>query len=486
MLNFNETITKKIILSFLGCLLSIFAFAQEIKLEDFAKVKLSGAASLILEKGDACMITFEGSAQDSGKFIYSVENGKLSLSNKGAIKSSDKLKVKITLKDLTELEISGATEVKTKDVFLVDKLLIQSSGAGEADLMLQANEVICEVSGAGEVTLNGQTKNLNLKILGAGELNAYRLVADSVTVSVSGSGIAKVNAVRFMQANVSGAGDVIYKGEPSDRNVEITGVGSVRQAKGENESELNESLRINNFDGDTTKLKLGDRRILIYGDEKKDTSKVKSKVKSIWAGFEIGVNGYLTPGGSSDFPKKYNFLELNYKKSLSFNINFWEKNIKLYKNNLALTTGGGFEFNRYFFDNNNTLQPLNDSVAAFDSGIDFQKNCLKASYITVPLLLELNSHSNPKKSFHFAAGFVGAYNLTTKVKQVYELNNKTYKNKVKDDYSMNPFKLAATVRLGYGQFNLFATYGLTSFFKKKAVAPELKAFTVGVTLIPFN
>jgi hypothetical protein len=100
--------------------------------------------------------------------------------------------------------------------------------------------------------------------------------------------------------------------------------------------------------------------------------------------------------------------------------------------------------------------------------------------------LEFNTNSNNKKSFHLAAGVVGAYNLTTKVKQVYELNNKTYKNKVKDDYSMSPFKLAATVRAGYGKFNFFATYGLTSFFKKKAVAPDFTAFTVGLTLLHFD
>ena len=133
------------------------------------------------------------------------------------------------------------------------------------------------------------------------------------------------------------------------------------------------------------------------------------------------------------------------------------------------------------------MLPTNDTVKAILPGaIDYKKNCLKASYVTVPLLLEFNSNKKNSKSFHLAAGLVGAYNLSSKVKQVYELNNHNYKSKVRDDYNLSPFKLSATVRAGYGKVNFFATYALTPFFKEKAVAPELYAFTVGVTLVHFD
>lgn len=461
--------------------------AQERNVGDFNSVKVSGTANVLLSAGEQNSVKIEGNESDTSKLKISVENGTLTIYTKGNIKNADKLKVRVTCKELTNLEISGASDVKNDGQLNLNNIKIKSSGAGDAHLDLRAKLITTEVSGAGNLHLSGTAEKLTSEVSGAGDLKAYNLNCDSIFVKVSGSGNAKINALKSFTAEVSGAGNVIYKGEPSDRNVTISGAGSVRQAKGENEIEINESLKINKNDGDTTRFKLGDQHILIFGDdEKKDTTKKLNQVKSIWTGFEIGVNGYLTPGGSSDFPKKYNFLELNYKKSICININFWEKNFKLYKNYIALTTGGGLEFNRYFFDNNTTLQPLNDTVSGFVSGVDFRKNCLKASYVTVPLLLEFNTNSNEKKSFHLAAGLVGAYNLGSKVKQVYELNNKVYKNKVKDDYNLNPFKVAATVRLGYGRFNAFATYGLTPFFQKKATAPDLTAFTVGVTLIHFD
>ena len=480
-------ISKLIIALLLFLAATITTKAEERNLGDFTKIKVSGIAQVELNQAEKCGVEIVGKDSDTSSIITTVSDGVLTIATKSKGKNADKLKVVVGIKSLEDLELSGASDVKTKNPIRVDKLNLVLSGAGDATLQLNANQIKALISGAGNLHLAGNSKLLAAKVSGAGDLKSYDLVSDSVIVKISGSGSAKVNSTKAIDAEVSGAGNVIYKGEPVERNVNISGAGSVRQAKGENEVEINESLKINHGDGDTTRLKLGDRRIMIFGDEdNKDKAEKKDEVKSIWAGFEIGVNGYLTPGGSSDFPKKYNFLELNYKKSICLNLNVWEQNFKLYKNYIALTTGAGFEFNRYYFDNNITLQPINDTVIGYDSGIDFSKNCLKASYINVPLLLEFNTHSNPKKSFHLAAGIIGGYNLSTKVKQVYELSNKTYKNKVKNDYNMNPFKLAATVRAGYGKVNFFATYGLMPFFQEKAVAPELTAFTVGVTLIHFD
>ncbi len=110
---------------------------------------------------------------------------------------------------------------------------------------------------------------------------------------------------------------------------------------------------------------------------------------------------------------------------------------------------------------------------------------MKGTYINVPLLLEFNTNKKAKKSFHFAVGVIAGYRLSSRVKQIYELAGRTYKNKVSDDYNLNPFKYGATVRIGYGKFNVFATYSLSTLFEQNAVAPQLYPFTVGVTLVHF-
>ena len=59
-----------------------------------------------------------------------------------------------------------------------------------------------------------------------------------------------------------------------------------------------------------------------------------------------------------------------------------------------------------------------------------------------------------------------------------------YNSKVKDfdDFYMNPFKWDATVRIGWGFINLFATYSVNTMFKKDK-GPELYPWTVGITFV---
>ena len=58
------------------------------------------------------------------------------------------------------------------------------------------------------------------------------------------------------------------------------------------------------------------------------------------------------------------------------------------------------------------------------------------------------------------------------------INSKTVKESTKNYF--NTTRLAATARLGYGNFSLFGAYDLTSLFKD-GVAPDIKGFQVGLT-----
>ena len=64
------------------------------------------------------------------------------------------------------------------------------------------------------------------------------------------------------------------------------------------------------------------------------------------------------------------------------------------------------------------------------------------------------------------------------------LFNAFHKEKDKQSFNTNPFRVSATVRGGVGWFNVFATYSLTPLFENGR-GPELYPFTVGVTLLGF-
>ncbi|MBL4658641.1 MAG: PorT family protein [Flavobacteriales bacterium] len=202
-----------------------------------------------------------------------------------------------------------------------------------------------------------------------------------------------------------------------------------------------------------------------------------------WSGIDIGANGLLTPGNETTAPDGFEFLELNYGKSFSIGLNMLEKNIPLYQNHITLVTGLGVEFNHYAFKNNTSLQSNNDSIWAYEETVvNFQKNKLKTTFLKVPLMLGFSTSEYSRKSFHLAAGVVLGYKLGSKLKQKYEFEGDKYTPKVKGDYNIQPFRYSATVRMGYGNFSLFADYALSRMFEKNR-GPELYPFSIGFTLM---
>jgi hypothetical protein len=257
-----------------------------------------------------------------------------------------------------------------------------------------------------------------------------------------------------------------------------------------------------NNDKDTTKLKFGDLKILIIEEESADSIQdgihIDSSGEHIsaghtfgenelghWAGIDIGINGFLTHDNSFDLDSASSFLDLDYAKSISLNLNLFEWHLKLVNDNIGITTGLGLQWNRYAFKKNIVLSYDNEYVYGVeDTVISYDKNYLKTTYLQVPLLVEINLGNNKKRPFHIGGGVIGGYRIGSRVKQKYEFEGDKIKNKTRGSYNFNPIQLYSTVRVGIGNVHLFANYGLTRVFEKDK-GPQLYPFTVGLTLVGF-
>ncbi len=208
------------------------------------------------------------------------------------------------------------------------------------------------------------------------------------------------------------------------------------------------------------------------------------KFKGHWAVLEMGVNTFTKVDYSAYFLTNLqdhytpNFMDLNHNKSMEVNINLFKHSIGLQKNNndIGLVTGLGLNFNNYRFSNNITLKNEGGYVAPIvitDPGL--QKTKLSTSYLTVPLLLEIQQPGGP--GLWMSAGVIGGIKMAshTKVK----INNT--KEKDHNDFNINPFRGGATARLGYKGFYIFGTYYFTPFFKDGR-GPAMEPFTIGFGL----
>ncbi|MBL4594764.1 MAG: DUF2807 domain-containing protein [Flavobacteriales bacterium] len=495
---------KKIYTVIISLLMLTNAFAQVEEnrtVEDFQVLNVSNALEVVLTQGETNEVIIEGATpEDIAKVKTEVKDGKLILYTKGKTKWKANIKVLITFKDLQRIEQSGASEISTTNAIRTEDFSIKGSGAIEADLELEVNRLSIDFSGASDIKLSGTAESFDLTLSGASDLKASGFKAKNVKVDISGASDVRVYAEESITGKASGASTINVQGNPSERNIETT----IASSSSYNGVEVEKEFHF----PDTTKINWGDKNFMLFDDS--THVKIPKKRMNHWAGIDLGINGFLNADNSFDLsndaslvltdPEKVTqFMELNYRKSWTFSINFMEFFIKVKEHHFGIVTGLGTEWNNYELRHNvrltskggSNIYPVVDEFnedytwGEVDTDFSYSKNRFKTWFINAPLLLEVNTGNNKNKSFHISAGAIFGFNLQTKIKYKYkDVDGSTKKEKDKQSFNTNPFRVSLTTRVGVGRFNVFATYSLTPLFENSR-GPELYPFTVGVTLLGF-
>ena len=223
-------------------------------------------------------------------------------------------------------------------------------------------------------------------------------------------------------------------------------------------------------------------------DEKGD----KPSYEAHWAGMDIGSTILLNADFGTDFSDgtwlDNPWWENDIANSTTFSFNMFEYKLPIFKQYLGLTTGFGYRNINIEFRNNYRLSYDEDNVFGDmineeeENISEIKRNYLSAHYFTIPLLLEFATKVKGKKSFFFNAGVVGGVRFasSTTLKGKYD-NGDRFTNVRRAKYNMNPIFLDASLRIGYGAFGLFGTYGLTTMFKTGAYTHAVHPLRVGVT-----
>ncbi|MDB9725134.1 PorT family protein [Salibacteraceae bacterium] len=226
---------------------------------------------------------------------------------------------------------------------------------------------------------------------------------------------------------------------------------------------------------------------IITDDKNRDFSweEWKERSNKHWQGLDIGINMLLFDDGTEIPPANYDALTPNIGKSFYFGLNLFEKDITLHGEYIKFISGLGFDFYNFQLSKNAVLFTQGDTLtASIDSVHTFSKNNLKSSFVTIPLLLAFNTNVKHSKAFHFAAGVILGYRLSGKQKIEYTTGNIETTLERKAQMHQNPWKVAATVRLGYANYHLFGNYALTNFFNN-GEAPKAKSVVLGIKILPW-
>ncbi len=463
---------------------------QSQPLPDYDKIIVTGNARVDLRQADR--FSFFSEPEDAKNVEAYVEDRVLFIKGK---KSEGEFTVKVYFRNITALEIDEKAFVRATDTLHTSQLLMKLGGASKTDLKIKTDQLKVAADGAVEVKLTGVASSVAVELSGTSFVKANDLRAMNVTVQASGASKAKVFASEKLNATTTGIANVQFSGEPKLRNISIDGLGTVVDANGGQEYNRQLSQDAVSED-DTTTVKIGKKRfIIIEGKEEKeardkekrepDPSK-RRRMKGVWGGFELGVNGFVTPGFNFNMNPTHDYLNTNFGRSWFVGINLPEIDGHLIRNKLSITSGLGFKWTAMQLDAQQILRPDTNVLVAIPSANNLNDNKLHTFNFTIPVLLKYAS-IHPKgrrKGFHFAAGIILNYVATSHLRTVTNDGGYEKMTVYYADFNINPFSVDATARFGYNWLKLFANYSLTPYFDRNK-APDIRTFSAGFTLIGF-
>jgi len=484
---------------------------QTFETGDISSIKASGIFQIILIQSDETGVFVEADENLFEHITVKEENGVLTLST-SQVRSATLLQATITTSALRSVELLGMASISTQTAFQGEKITLKAGGATAIDIVLDVDELVTISSGAARLTLKGYAANHKASLSGAAKLFAGELKTEKTTVKASGASDAKVWAEDALYLDTSGVAKVTYDKTPAslEKSEEIVSVNQSNSSRrGDTVSVNLGNIKVKVIENDSTKIIIGNRTIIVDERGNVNIKRIKKhRFNGHWAGFELGLNGLLTPDFNMSYPKGQDYLDLRMEKSINVNLNFYEQNIKLNKaGTFGMFSGLGLSWNNYRFSK--PVMLTGDSAAFqgyFIEGVSVRKSKLTNLYLTLPLFLEVQTKSSKtKEKMHFAAGVVVGWRISTHSKIYYNDANQAFKlrdpetgkllpmslqspgnsnrNIVKDfnSFHMHPFKLDAGIRAGWGIVNLYANYSLTSLFIKDK-GPELYPFSVGIAL----
>jgi hypothetical protein len=163
-----------------------------------------------------------------------LEQGTLSLS----------LKAEIQLPELYELQLDGAARGKIQGFNSSHEFTLLLSGASSAEIAdTSVGDVEIEISAAGRLsgsmtangearftlsaastaTLGGKANNLLIDASAASHLELSDFTVHNARVNISGASQAKINLDGRLDAYLSGASTLLYRGEPTLGDISVTG-----------------------------------------------------------------------------------------------------------------------------------------------------------------------------------------------------------------------------------------------------------------------
>jgi hypothetical protein len=209
-------------------------YAVQRDVEAFHQLSVSGAFKVIVKQGSETGVAVSSDNIEIRDAIQTkVQNGVLRVQLTGGqrinLKGKTKLIVYVSVKDIDSISLSGACTMVVDGKLNENKLGISISGASDLDVDLNVKKTYIRGSGASNLKLKGSTESIEVKLSGASDMNAIDLISNDCRIEMSGASDMHISVNQNLDAIVSGASDLKFRGSVTKVFIKNSGASSVKR-----------------------------------------------------------------------------------------------------------------------------------------------------------------------------------------------------------------------------------------------------------------
>jgi hypothetical protein len=211
------------------------ANAEVRKVAAFTGIDVSGSVLLYISQGTETGVAVSADEEKyNSKIKTEVKNGILHISVDGGMwngfsLTNKKLKAYVSVIQLQQLHVSGASNVVFTGKIQGDDLNMTVLGASEIKGALQLKNLIISISGASVVRLTGSADNANINASGAARINALDLQVETGKFDISQASHITISVSKELNANASGGSTIQYRGDAMAKSVNVNGGATIKK-----------------------------------------------------------------------------------------------------------------------------------------------------------------------------------------------------------------------------------------------------------------
>lgn len=178
------------------------------------------------KRGEEARVVVHAEANLQPYILTQVKDPKLTISLEENLRSPSGITLDVYCPNLLKVIHRGSGNVEGSETLKFDELTLQNDGSGDLILDLRGDELVVKNEGSGDVILTGKARAARMELSGSGELNALDFNVRIAEALNEGSGNLSCHVRQELEASLEGSGDVKYRFEGKDEDLELDSSGS--------------------------------------------------------------------------------------------------------------------------------------------------------------------------------------------------------------------------------------------------------------------